>query len=73
MTTITLNEKTKAGKIVLELAKIVAQSNKGISIEAVAVKDYSNEFKEKIRKAEQEIKEGKTITITTQSIWESIQ
>ena len=72
MITITLNEKTKAGKIVLELAKIVAQSNKGISIEAVTVKGYSNEFKEKIRKAEQEIKEGKTKTITTQSIWESI-
>ena len=33
MTTITINERTKAGKIVLELAKMLSVSNKGVAIE----------------------------------------
>ena len=33
MTTITVNERTKAGKTLLELAKILSASNKGVSID----------------------------------------
>jgi hypothetical protein len=33
MTTITINERTKAGKTLLELAKILSASNKGVVIE----------------------------------------
>ena len=32
MTTITINERTKAGKTLLELAKILSSSNKGVII-----------------------------------------
>jgi predicted HAD superfamily phosphohydrolase YqeG len=35
MTTITINERTKAGKIVLELAKMLSANNKGVSIDSV--------------------------------------
>ena len=34
MTTITINERTKAGKTLLELAKILAESNKRVVIDA---------------------------------------
>ena len=34
MTTITVNERTKAGKTLLELAKILSESNKGVVIDA---------------------------------------
>ena len=37
MTTITINEHTKAGKTLLELAKMLSASNKGITIESEAV------------------------------------
>ncbi|WP_394773279.1 hypothetical protein [Flavobacterium sp.] len=33
MTTITINERTKAGKILLELAKLLAVRNKGVKIQ----------------------------------------
>jgi uncharacterized protein YdeI (YjbR/CyaY-like superfamily) len=33
MTTITINERTKAGKALLELAKMLAVTNKGIEVE----------------------------------------
>ena len=33
MTTITINERTKAGKTLLELAKLLAVTNKGVKIE----------------------------------------
>ncbi len=33
MTTITINERTKAGKIVLELAKMLSVTNKGVVID----------------------------------------
>lgn len=38
MTTITVNERTKAGKALLELAKMLAVTNKGVSIDIVGVK-----------------------------------
>lgn len=33
MTTITINERTKAGKMLLELAKMLSESNKGVAID----------------------------------------
>lgn len=33
MTTITINEHTKAGKILLKLARLLAVTNKGVEIE----------------------------------------
>lgn len=82
MTTITINERTKAGKSLLELAKILSVSNKGVVINdgldnvALSTEEkviYNPEFVAKIKLAEKQIKEGKTTTISTESIWESIQ
>jgi len=51
MTTITINERTKAGKSLLELAKILSASNKGIIINnelnAAAVKSVAKELSTK--------------------------
>jgi hypothetical protein len=79
MTTITINERTKAGKTLLELAKLLSTSNKGVVIDASLKKPlveeknpYNLKFLSKIKLAEKQIKEGKTTTISTKSIWESI-
>ena len=82
MTTITINERTKAGKTLLELAKLLSVSNKGVRIDEAIEKElmreeeksvYNSKFVAKIKMAEKQIKEGKTTTINTESIWESIQ
>ncbi|TRX24101.1 hypothetical protein FNW25_12435 [Flavobacterium franklandianum] len=80
MITITINERTKAGKTLLELAKILSTSNKGVVINEGKIEItneeksiYNPKFLAKIKLAEKQIKEGKTTTISTKSIWESIQ
>jgi ribosomal protein S8E len=80
MTTITINERTKAGKTLLELAKILAATSKGVIIDAnvldkatVIQENYSPQFLAKIKAAEKEIKAGKTVAINTKSVWESIK
>jgi len=82
MTTITINERTKAGKTLLELAKLLAIANKGVVIDEGVKNElilneeksiYNPKFVAKIKLAEKQIKEGKTTTINTESIWESIQ
>lgn len=78
MTTITINERTKAGKIVLELAKMLSVSNKGVEIETsvkempvskVNEDNYDPKFVAIIKNR---IAKEKFIPITTKSIWESI-
>lgn len=43
MTTITINERTKAGRTLLELAKILAVNNEGVQISS-DVKEKENEL-----------------------------
>ena len=50
MTTITINKRTKAGKTLLELAKLLSVNNKDIQINEESL--YSPEFVEKILEAE---------------------
>lgn len=80
MTTITINERIKAGKIVLELAKILSGSNKGVVIEentnleksisnAKEGDYYDPKFVAMIKNR---ITKEKFSPITTNSIWESI-
>jgi hypothetical protein len=47
MTTITINKRTKAGKTLLELARLLAISNKGVTIEEsdVNLEEGNNEEK----------------------------
>lgn len=70
MTTITINERTKAGKALLELAKLLSLTNKGVEINEEST--YAPEFVEKIMKAEKNIKEGKTKTIDPNDVWGSL-
>ena len=70
MTTITINERTKAGKTLLELAKLLSLTNKGVEINEEST--YNPEFVEKILKAEKNIKEGKTKTIDPNDAWGSL-
>jgi len=73
MTTITIkiNERTKAGKTLKSLIELFSKENKGVEI--VEEKNpYSLEFLEKVKRAEENIKNGKTTRIDPKNIWESI-
>jgi hypothetical protein len=74
MTKITINERTKAGKIVLELAKMLSATNKGVSIDPKEEVEnvYSNTFIVKIKKAEENIKKGETKILNPNDVWGSL-
>lgn len=61
MTTITINERTKAGKTLLELAKMLSASNKGVIIESEATEktaaDNTDEFLKKVRRSAKHARE----------------
>ena len=77
MTTITINERTKAGKMLLEFAKIIAASNKGVTIDLEQKKTpktkeespYNPEFVAMIKNAE---KRGSYKEIHPNDIWGSL-
>lgn len=73
MTTITINERTKAGKTLLELAKLLAVTNKGVRIEE-EVSPYNPEFVAEIQKRYADYKSGKSksITVDPNDIWGSL-
>lgn len=73
MTTITINERTKAGKTLLELAKLLAVTNKGVKIED-EVSPYNPEFVAKIKKIEADYESGKSknIVVDPKDIWGSL-
>jgi hypothetical protein len=75
MTTITLNinEKTKKGKALLAFLKAFYEEKEVVQLVEEPKSPYNAAFVAKIEKARKEIKEGKTITIDTDSIWESIE
>ena len=63
MTTININERTKAGKTLLELAKLLAITNKGVSIdftETAALKFVKNELTPKQKVWVNKLKKIKT-------------
>jgi len=70
MTTITINERTKAGKALPEMAKLLAVTNKGVEINEES--PYNPEFVDKILEAETNIKEGKTKPIDPNDVWGSL-
>jgi hypothetical protein len=75
MTSITLNinEKTKKGKALLAFLKAFYDEKETVQLLEEPKSNYNKAFVEKIQKARAEIKEGKTIAIETDSIWESIE
>lgn len=75
MTTITIkiNERTKAGRALKDLIELFSKEHKGVEIISDDKKtSYNEEFVEKIKKAEEDIKKGKTTRLDPENIWESI-
>jgi hypothetical protein len=78
MTTIKINERTKAGKAFMAMFDAFFKGVEGIEIiEANSKKNkeesfYSPEFIAKIKKAEENIKQGKTTRLNPEDIWGSI-
>ncbi|WP_427875148.1 DUF2683 family protein [Flavobacterium sp. MMS24-S5] len=80
MTTIKINERTKTGKAFMEMFEAFFKGLDGIEIietdsygqvnEESSI--YSAEFIEKIKKAEENIKQGKTTRLNPDDIWGSI-
>jgi hypothetical protein len=72
MATITLkiNERSKAGKMVKDLLELIADKP---GVEIIEAKSHYNpEFIKKIKKSEQQIKEGKVKILNTDDIWGSL-
>ncbi|RZK11962.1 MAG: hypothetical protein EOO46_04915 [Flavobacterium sp.] len=81
MTTLTIkiNERTKAGKAFMAMSESFFKGVEGIEIiesdsKKIKVEKniYSAEFIAKVKKAEKNIKEGKTIRLNPEDIWGSI-
>ena len=59
MTTITINERTKAGKTLLELANLLATNNKGVTINVGLGKPSVNDLTPKQRTLINRLKKNK--------------
>jgi hypothetical protein len=75
MATITINTRTKAGKMLLEIAKLLSESSKGISIESTVKKEakpnqYNQRFVSMIKQSAKQ-KNGKTIN--PNDVWGSLK
>jgi hypothetical protein len=79
MTTIKINERTKTGKAFMAMFEVFFKGVDGIEIIETDSKKlkkedsiYSPEFIAKIKKAEENIKKGKTTRLNPEDIWGSI-
>jgi hypothetical protein len=80
MTTITINERTKAGKIVLELAKMLSVTNKGVRIDSesnmptlpVIEKEKDNYNPEFVKMVLKSAKSKKRTVLNPDDIWGSL-
>nr|WP_294928949.1 DUF2683 family protein [uncultured Flavobacterium sp.] len=79
MTTIKINERTKTGKAFMAMLETFFKDVEGIEIIETDSKKinkeegrYSPEFIEKVRKAEENIKNGETTTLNPDDIWGSL-
>jgi DNA-directed RNA polymerase beta' subunit len=79
MTTIKINERTKTGKAFMAMFEAFFKGVDGIEIIETDSKKlkkedsiYSPEFVAKIKKAEENIKKGKTTRLNPEDIWGSI-
>lgn len=76
MTTIKINERTKAGKAILALAKILSESNKGVTIENGLSGDaknlYDPRFVSMVKKGYKSAKKGNVTVLDPKNIWPSL-
>jgi anti-sigma28 factor (negative regulator of flagellin synthesis) len=69
--TVQINERSKIGKAILDLLISTSKETKAINVvEEESI--YNPKFVEKIKKSQQEIKDGKYKVIDTNNLWESI-
>ncbi|WCM41246.1 hypothetical protein MG290_09780 [Flavobacterium sp. CBA20B-1] len=70
MTTITIkiNEPTKVGKAFKNLIEFFSKEHKGIEIVSDTKSEYNPAFVEKIKEAENDIKNGKTTRLDAENI-----
>lgn len=77
MTTITIDKRTKAGKLLLELAEILAEKNSQDVVITYSVQEeqspYNKEFVQMVQAAEKEINMGKGKQVNPKTLWEDIQ
>jgi len=69
MTTIAINKRTKAGKMLLELAKLLAENSDGVVITEKEKSPYNPKFVAMVKKAE---KKGQYKTIDPNDVWGSL-
>ena len=75
MTTITINERTKAGKTLLELANLLAVNNKGVSIDDGVSKskiDKSQYNPNFVKMVLSSAKSEKRTRVTAKNLWQNI-
>lgn len=79
MTTIKINEQTKTGKAFMAMFEAFFKGVEGIEVVEQSYGQvneepsiYSAEFIEKVKKAEENIKKGKTTRLNPDDIWGSI-
>ena len=80
MTTITINEQTKAGKIVLELAKMLSVTNKGVFIDSglnnptvpASEREKDNYNPEFVKMVLKSAKSNKRTVINPNDVWGSL-
>ncbi|KDN54351.1 DUF2683 family protein [Flavobacterium seoulense] len=79
MTTIKINERTKTGKAFMAMFEAFFKGVDGIEIVEPAYEQlnekssiYTSEFVEKVKKAEENIKNGETTTLNPDDIWGSL-
>lgn len=79
MTTIKVNEQTKTGKAFMAMFEAFFKGVEGIEIVEPAYGHvneepniYSSEFIEKVKRAEENIRQGKTTRLNPDDIWGSI-
>jgi hypothetical protein len=72
MATIIINEKSKQAKAIIAMLKTFDFVEFISNADKNEKEDYSPEFVEKVKKAKQEIKEGKTIVMNPEDIWGSL-
>lgn len=73
MTTIKINEHSEKGKALLAFLKAFHVDKNDVQVVEEPESTYNKAFVAKIQKAREEISEGKTKAIETDSIWESIE
>ncbi|MDR6968135.1 hypothetical protein J2X31_002150 [Flavobacterium arsenatis] len=72
MTTITINKRTKEGKLLFEMAKLLSENSKGVVITENDEKEKSPYNPEFVKKVLNSHKNDKRVTIKADKLWESI-